>query len=55
MDIEKELRVKRSIEKGIPQQMICNLQHVDDVYIKKVKEKYNLPTNDCRRAFKGIR
>jgi hypothetical protein len=50
MDSEKEGRVKRSLEKHIPLNIIKSLQKVDDTYIQKVREKYHIPPADKREA-----
>ena len=50
MDSEKELRVKRSLEKHIPLNMIKSLQKVDDTFIRAVKEKYHIKIADKREA-----
>jgi len=50
MDSEKEGRVKRSLEKHIPLNIIKSLQKVDDTYIQKVREKYHIPPADKRES-----
>lgn len=50
MDSEKELRVKRSLEKHIPLNIIKSLQKVDDAYIQRVREKYHIKVADKREA-----
>jgi hypothetical protein len=48
MDSEKEGRVKRSLEKHIPLNIIKSLQKCDDAYIQRVREKYKILPVDKR-------
>ena len=50
MDSEKEGRVKRSLEKHIPMNIIKSLQKVDDTYIQRVREKYHIKIADKRES-----
>ena len=50
MDSEKELRVKRSLEKHIPLNIIKSLQKVDDTYLQKVRDKYHIKVADKRET-----
>lgn len=44
------MRVKRSLEKNIPVNMIIALQGVDNTYIQAVRQKYNLKMADKRET-----